>query len=91
MQRFIIAFDGFRDWPFPSSKVCSVDLARVQGLDNNVEMYRNSIIMGDEVPERFRPVLFDGTDRVPFPEPTEELPKVARSDLNLYQRLCPLC
>jgi len=91
LQRFITAFDGFRRWPLPSAKICSVELARVQGFESNVWMYRNSAIMGDEVPERFRPVLFDGTERVPFPEPTEELPKVVRSDLNIYRRLCPLC
>jgi RNA recognition motif-containing protein len=73
VQRFMVAFDGFRDWPLPSSKICSVDLARTQGLDAYVRMYRNSAVMGDEVPERFRPVLFDGTERVPFPEPTREL------------------
>jgi RNA recognition motif-containing protein len=73
VQRFMLAFDGFRDWPVPSSKVCSVDLARTQGLHANVRLYRNSAVMGDEVPERFRPVLFDGTQRVPFPEPTREL------------------
>ncbi|CAK0906888.1 unnamed protein product, partial [Prorocentrum cordatum] len=46
------------------------------GLDANVGRYQNSPVMGDEVPERFRPVLFAGTTRVPFPEPTRELPKV---------------
>jgi len=75
----MLAFHGFRGWPGPSSKICSVDLARVQGLDDNVRLYRNSAVMGDEVPERFRPVLFDGTERVPFPEPTEELHKVSGS------------
>ena len=76
VQRFMLAFDGFRDWPRPSSKICSVNLARIQGLDKNVKMYRNSPVMGHEVPERFRPVLFNGTERVPFPEPMGELTKV---------------
>jgi pentatricopeptide repeat protein len=77
-QRFMLAFDGFRDWPVPYKKICSVELAREQGLSANVRMYRNSAVMGNEVPERFRPVLFDGTERVPFPEHTGELPKVVR-------------
>jgi len=76
VPRFMLAFNGFRDWPRSSKKICAVDLSRTQGLDANVGRYRNSPVMGDEVPERFRPVLFAGTKRVPFPEPTVELPKV---------------
>jgi len=87
VQRFIVAFDGFSDWSLrssiQSSKICSVGLARVQGLCSNVLRYRNSLIMGHEAPERFRPVLFDGTERVPFPGPTEELPNFVRSDQDL--------
>jgi RNA recognition motif-containing protein len=76
VKRFMIAFNGFRDWPCWSSKICVVDLSRTQGLDANIGRYRDSPVMGDEVPERFRPVLFDGSKRVPFPEPTKELSKV---------------
>jgi hypothetical protein len=76
VQRFVLAFNGFKDWPRPSAKICVVDMSRTQGLNANVERYRNSPVMGDEVPERFRPVIFDGTERVSFPEPTRELPKV---------------
>jgi len=76
VPRFMLAFGGFREWPRPSAKVCAVDLSKTQGLDANVARYRNSPVMSDEVPERFRPVLFAGTQRVPFPEPTKELPKV---------------
>lgn len=76
VKRFMLAFNGFRDWPCWSSKICVVDLSRTQGLDANIGRYRDSPVMGDEVPERFRPVLFDGSKRVPFPEPTKELSKV---------------
>lgn len=76
VKRLMLAFDGFKDWPCRSSKICVADLSVTQGLDANIGRYRNSPVMGDEVPERFRPVLFDGTERVPFPEPTKELPKV---------------
>ncbi|CAK0866386.1 unnamed protein product [Prorocentrum cordatum] len=72
-QRFILDFHGFDEWPFPSAKVCSVELARTQGLITNVERYRNSPVMNPEVPDIFRPVLFDGKKRVPFPEPTRDL------------------
>jgi hypothetical protein len=74
-QRFILDLNGFDEWPFQSAKVCSVELARTQGLMANVERYRNSPVMNEEVPDIFRPVLFDGNMRVPFPEPTRDLPK----------------
>lgn len=70
VPRFVIAFDGFRNWPFPSLKVCTVQPSRTQGLDANVQRYRNSMFMREGVPERFRPVLFNGTSRIPFPPPT---------------------
>jgi len=79
LQCFMLAFNVFRGWLGPSWSACGARRARVQGLDDNVRLYRNSAVMGDEVPERFRPVLFDGTERVPFPEPTEELHKVSGS------------
>jgi hypothetical protein len=70
VPRFVLAFDGFRRWPFPSLKVCTVQLSRTQGLDANVQRYRNSLFMGEGVPEQFRPVLFNGTSRIPMPPPT---------------------
>lgn len=76
VRRFMLAFNGFRDWPRASAKICVVDLSRTQGLEANIGRYQNSPVMGDEVPERFQPVLFDGMRRIPFPEPTRELPKV---------------
>jgi len=78
IQRFMVAFNGFRDWPHPSStsaKVCAVDMAGTQGFAANFARYRNSPGMFDGVPERFRPALFNGTVRVPWPEPTMELHK----------------
>jgi len=78
VQPFMDAFNGFRDWPHPSSrssKICAVGMSRTQGFTANLARYRNSPGMGDEIPERFRPVLFNGKVRVPFPEPTRELHK----------------
>ncbi|CAK0842713.1 unnamed protein product [Prorocentrum cordatum] len=92
VRRFALAFDGFKDWPRyasgadlsrprVSAKICAVDMSRTQGLFANVERYRNSPLMSDEVPDRFRPVLFNGTERVPFPEPTRELPRVLHKSI----------
>jgi hypothetical protein len=75
MQRFMIDFDGFNEWPFKSAKVCSVAPSRLQGLIPNVERYRNSPVMNAGVPDIFRPVLFDGNKRVPFPESTRDISK----------------
>ncbi|CAK0865171.1 unnamed protein product [Prorocentrum cordatum] len=76
-QRFMIRFEGFRDWPKPSSKVCSVTWSRTQGLIANIERYRNNPVMSEEIPDGFKPVLFDGNKRIPFPAPTRLLPAVS--------------
>jgi RNA recognition motif. (a.k.a. RRM, RBD, or RNP domain) len=60
--------DSMRGFRFPavnSQKICDVCWANVQGLDANIEHYRNSPIL-----ERYRPILFreDGS-RKKFPEP----------------------
>jgi len=69
LPRFKLAFDGFRKWPRPSQKVCTVQLSKTQGLEANVHRYRNSPGMGPGLPEHLRPVIFRGTLRVPFPPP----------------------
>ena len=63
--RFQKTMSGFRFPAVNSQKVCDVCWANVQGLDPNIEHYRNSPIL-----ERYRPILFreDGS-RYKFPEP----------------------
>jgi hypothetical protein len=81
VQHFIEKFDGHRSHP-SSTKVCEVSLSRTQGLATNIERFRNSSVMGDEVPEYFKPAIFLGERQVPFPEPSKEVspvrPKRAR-------------
>lgn len=75
--RFVDAFNGFAQWRVRSMKVCTVEWAMTQGLHANVERYRNSTLMGDEFPDSFKPVIFVGNKRVPFPEPTDiKVPKL---------------
>jgi len=69
-DRFTLAFEGFCDWPKPSSKVCSVVWSRTQGLSANIARYRNNPVMSEGFPDSFKPVLFAGNVRVPFPGPT---------------------
>lgn len=78
MWRFMHAFHGFHDWQFTCRTVCTVSLSHTQGLVANIERLRNSPVMGDEVPDRYRPAIFHGGERVPFPEPTRPLPKLGR-------------
>jgi len=75
VQRLIEKFDNQRLWPRSASlKLCCAGLSHTQGLEANIERFRNSPVMGDDVPESFKPALFDGDRQVLFPRPTRELP-----------------
>ncbi|CAK0909501.1 unnamed protein product [Prorocentrum cordatum] len=76
--RFMHVFHGLHHWQCKYLKVCTVSLSRVRGLAANIEKYRNSAVMRDEVPDKFRPAIFHGGERVPFPGPTRELPEIVR-------------
>lgn len=76
VAEFFQVFDGLRverdgGWGQKELQVC---WARVQGLDPNVEHYRNSPV--NDMPEQFRPMVFknDGT-QLPFPRPDENVPR----------------
>mmetsp|Transcript_44577 Transcript_44577/g.115338 ORF Transcript_44577/g.115338 Transcript_44577/m.115338 type:complete len:272 (+) Transcript_44577:69-884(+) len=72
---FGATFDGYRKWKMPSDKVCQVAWSgQFQGLDANIERYRNSAVMHKSIPEEYKPcVLVDGVVSV-FPKPTKALP-----------------
>jgi len=83
VQRFWDQFAGFLDWDIPSSKICHVDWSGPhQGLEAHIERYRNSPMMHKCVPDAYKPVLFEGGVRVPFPAPTKALqpPRARRPD-----------
>lgn len=74
-QHLIEKFDNQRLWPRSASlKLCTAGNSHTQGLEANVSRFRNSPVMGDEIPECFKPALFDGDKQVPFPRPTKALP-----------------
>lgn len=76
-QRMIESFDGYGGWSrSSSSKICQATLSAVQGLDANIDRYRNSPVMGNGVPDIFKPALFVRGREVPFPEPTRTVPLV---------------
>ncbi|CAK0881123.1 unnamed protein product, partial [Prorocentrum cordatum] len=68
-RSFIGAFNGFTEWPMRSRRVCTVEWSVTQGFNLIVDLCRNSRILGDHVPDKFKPVVFVGKTRVSFPEP----------------------
>lgn len=51
-----------------SAKVCEICPAKVQGKLRNIEVYRNSAVMGME--EEYHPAIFEGGVKGVFPKPT---------------------
>merc|ERR1719240_415584 len=74
-KRFFKALDGDQLRAFNSDKVCAVAWARVQGLQANIEHYRNSPIAGVPIPQ-YRPLLFENGVERTLPEPDGPLARV---------------
>jgi len=73
-ERFRAHFSGFSDWKVASDRVCELSFSeKFNSLDDRIESYRNSPIMHDSVEDRFKPVLFENGQRVPFPEPNKTI------------------
>eukprot|EP00928_Gymnodinium_smaydae_P089675 TRINITY_DN7359_c2_g1_i2.p1 TRINITY_DN7359_c2_g1~~TRINITY_DN7359_c2_g1_i2.p1 ORF type:complete len:639 (+),score=53.74 TRINITY_DN7359_c2_g1_i2:63-1979(+) len=69
-ERFITAFDGFRRWSKKSNNVCHAVWAKhLQGLQANIEYYRNSTLMNRSVPQERKPRLFMNGVEIMFPPP----------------------
>merc|ERR1711972_679057 len=86
-ERFREYFSGFRDWNTPSDNICEVAASdKFVNLDDYIEGYRNSPIMHESVEARFKPVLFENGQRIPFPQPTKQIkaPR-CRKGLNRHQ------
>merc|ERR1712224_4472 len=89
--RIMHKLEGFCDWKVSCSKACNVVWSDpYQGLDANVERYRNSPVMGPSVDEIYKPLLFRDGKRVDFPLPTKRigLPRVRRSSQYSEIRAC---
>lgn len=70
-QRF---YTGFSAWQLPSDRVCHVKWARINGLQANVEHFRNSPLMHELVTDGSKPIILDPQGRrVSFPLPTRKL------------------
>merc|ERR1712099_198065 len=74
-ERAFVGLRGYSKWKvIGSSKVLEVAWGNpLQGLAAHVDRYRNSPMMHPEVPDEFRPLLFNAGERVAFPPPTQKL------------------
>jgi len=74
-QHFLDHFNGFSAWGVDDDQACCVEKTRVQqGLEANIERYRNSPIMHELVPDACKPVILEHGVRVDFPPPTAAMP-----------------
>lgn len=82
-RRFIRTFDGFDDWESSfSTKACNVRWSDNQGYWPNVARFQNSSLMGEDVPDFYKPALFSRGVRIPFPEPTKNVRKMRAKKLS---------
>jgi hypothetical protein len=65
-------FDGFSGLS-SSAELCQAGWSNVQGLSAHVKRYRDSPMMHESIPDRFKPAMFKEGVQVPFPEPTKQL------------------
>jgi len=66
-------FQGFSAWGIEDDCVCSVSNANTHGQEGHVQLYRNSPVMHDSVPDQGKPAIFANGVRVPFPRPTKNI------------------
>merc|ERR1712146_598812 len=80
-EKLFRAFSGFRRWAIPSGKVCEVRWGgpQQQGVEANIERYRNSSVMHESVQEDRKPLLLKGGVPVPFPPSTRRVWPPSRS------------
>eukprot|EP00927_Polykrikos_kofoidii_P030373 TRINITY_DN26136_c0_g1_i2.p1 TRINITY_DN26136_c0_g1~~TRINITY_DN26136_c0_g1_i2.p1 ORF type:complete len:383 (+),score=48.17 TRINITY_DN26136_c0_g1_i2:106-1254(+) len=67
------AFEGYR-WEADGDATCTVSWScPYQGYAAHVERYRNSPIMHEDMPDDYKPAVFEEEQRLPFPPPTKKL------------------
>jgi len=67
--------NGFSDWTVSTQKVCEVVWGKpaLQSLQRIIERFRNSPVMHPDVPDTFKPMVFNSGKRVTFPAPTLQI------------------
>lgn len=71
VPHFWKAFDGLGETA--EDVGMKVAWSNLQGLDENVKLHMNSALMHELVPDEFKPAIFSGGARCPFPAPTQEI------------------
>lgn len=80
-EMFRDKFTGFSDWLVPSEKICEVFWSdQAQGIDAYIQRFRDIPMMHESVEDRFKPVVFQDGQRIPFPKPTKKIraPKIKK-------------
>ncbi|CAD7949471.1 unnamed protein product [Amoebophrya sp. A25] len=84
-KNFLSIFHKFKLKAYNSPKVCEVNYARVQGLQANIEVYRNSPVNGIPI-KQYRPLIFRNGVELDFPSPDAPLPPIQLRSEDLEQR-----
>eukprot|EP00928_Gymnodinium_smaydae_P095972 TRINITY_DN8366_c2_g4_i1.p1 TRINITY_DN8366_c2_g4~~TRINITY_DN8366_c2_g4_i1.p1 ORF type:complete len:133 (-),score=6.34 TRINITY_DN8366_c2_g4_i1:859-1227(-) len=72
-QRFLNAFTSFSRWSTASKNVGQAVWAKQhQGLQTNIDRYRNRTVLGKTVPDEYKPRIFENGVEIPFPPPTRK-------------------
>jgi len=72
--RFLKTFHGYDRWSVPAAGRAVTHISQeLQGLEANINRYRNSSLMHASVPDWVRPALYRSGERIPFAPPTVEL------------------
>jgi RNA recognition motif-containing protein len=88
-ERFVEYFQGFDRWPETDTRRAVVHLSEaLQGLDEQIERYRNSPLMHPSVADELRPAVYWQGVRMPFPEPTAPI-KPPRARTSTKKKLPP--
>merc|ERR1712048_955812 len=72
-EHFRARMVGFKSWDGQSEKAMEIEWSLTQGLDANVQRYRDSPLMHDSVDDELKPAIFRSGVRVPFPAPTKHI------------------
>eukprot|EP00928_Gymnodinium_smaydae_P006274 TRINITY_DN12202_c0_g1_i1.p1 TRINITY_DN12202_c0_g1~~TRINITY_DN12202_c0_g1_i1.p1 ORF type:complete len:385 (+),score=48.17 TRINITY_DN12202_c0_g1_i1:68-1222(+) len=69
-QKFLTVFNKFSGWPIKSKSVCQAIWAKkYQGLQANIDRYRNSAMLLGNLTDDYKPQLFENGAQVQFPAP----------------------
>eukprot|EP00928_Gymnodinium_smaydae_P002961 TRINITY_DN11080_c0_g2_i1.p1 TRINITY_DN11080_c0_g2~~TRINITY_DN11080_c0_g2_i1.p1 ORF type:complete len:396 (-),score=44.92 TRINITY_DN11080_c0_g2_i1:300-1424(-) len=84
-QRFREAFHGYSSWSTGSKNVCRALWAtQHQGLQANIDHYRNSSVMSENVPNEYKPRIFQNGVELTFPPPVR-MPRKPKSAKNFVR------